>query len=452
MKPERSYLFFSVLLIIHLLFFLSSQIRTPGSLSDSDEYLNASHNLYQNGVLYCGDLAEPIREEQFTRRPPLYPLLLGFNVLLNSEIPVMIIQIILSLCSILLVLKIFDYQDKREPGTPEKIRYISSFRVIALIFIILTPAQFIYASRIMSEIPFQFLLILAAWSVSMYFRKKDDRFIWLFNLVITLGMATKPVLFPFAILTSIISVILFLRVRRVALLWALIIPLAWITGYSFWNHQRVGTTQYSSIQTANMVNYNLRYFIMNEKGADAASAKVDELYAVCGSETSFKDKNDCLDRETRKIILKTPLRYTIFHLKGSVRYFLDPGRFDLVTFFGLQEPGKGGLLNEINQHGMNGAIRFLKNQGWGLILLLGLIALFKLLKLTGFLFYVLRRSEDLPLRLFLVILVGYMSLVTGPLGASRFLLPVELLVIAAAVEGWMGMLKIKHSVKFIKIR
>ena len=80
------------------------------------------------------------------------------------------------------------------------------------------------------------------------------------------------------------------------------------------------------------------------------------------------------------------------------------------------------------------------------MVILVLIALFKLIKVTGFLFYLFQKNEQLQLRIFLVILVGYLALVTGPLGASRFLLPVELLIIGGAVKGWAPiLLRVKPS-------
>jgi hypothetical protein len=46
------------------------------------------------------------------------------------------------------------------------------------------------------------------------------------------------------------------------------------------------------------------------------------------------------------------------------------------------------------------------------------------------------QKEQLAFRIFLALLVGYLALVTGPLGASRFLLPVELFLIGGALLGW----------------
>jgi hypothetical protein len=72
--------------------------------------------------------------------------------------------------------------------------------------------------------------------------------------------------------------------------------------------------------------------------------------------------------------------------------------------------------------------------------MLGVITLFKIFKVTGFLVYLFRERSALPFRLFLAVLVGYLALVTGPLGASRFYLPVEILVTGAAVAGWLMLL------------
>ncbi|MEN8230692.1 MAG: glycosyltransferase family 39 protein [Bacteroidota bacterium] len=427
---NRTFSLFAALVLVHLLFFLGSQINTPAPLTDSEDYLNASRNLYQKGVLYCGDLSDPIVEEQYTRRPPLYPLFIGIGALTGSDFPLFILQILVSILSILLVYRIF------LSGEPEQMH------TLGMLLLLATPAQFIYANRIMAEIPFQLILILMAWSVYKFFQVQHDqtvrrdRFIWLFNLFLTLGMATKPVLFPFALFTILLTLFLFLRTRNRTFILAVILPVLWISLYSLWNFNRTGSAQYSSIQTANMVNYNLRYFIMGQEGSEAAAMEVDRLYLNCESETSYKEKNSCLDQGVKEVILKEPVKYGLFHLKGTVRYFLDPGRFDMVTFFNLKESDSPGFLQAINEDGIGGAFRFLKQQGWSMVIILGLISLFKLVKITGFMLYLFRGKEALQFRIFLGFLIGYLALVTGPLGASRFLLPVELLIIGGAVKGW----------------
>jgi len=424
---------FAVILLVHLLFLLSTQLNQPAALSDSDDYLNASENLYWQGVLYCGDLSEPIVEEQFTRRPPFYPILLGAATLTGSRIPALLIQILISMASIFLVFKMFLPNLQTVKSGKQAV-------IFATILLIATPAQFIYSNLIMAEILFQFLLVGMAWSVYNYLENKESRFVWLFHLFLTLGMATKPVLFPFAIVCMILSLALFIKTKKKAFILALLFPVVWIGFYSIWNYNRTGTAQYSSIQTANLVNYNFRYFLMGQEGSEYAAAEVDRLYDICGEEASYPEKNKCLEKGVRKIVLEQPLNYGIFHLKGSLRYFIDPGRFDLLTFLNLEESGSPGILYVLNQEGIRGVFKFLKQEGWALLSILVLIALFKLVKITGFIIYLIRVKTGLPFRIFLALLVGYLALVTGPLGASRFLLPVELFLIGGAVLGWSSLL------------
>jgi hypothetical protein len=427
---------FAVVLLVHLLFLLIAQLNPPAHLSDSDDYLHASENLYRQGVLYCGDLSEPIVEEQFTRRPPLYPLLLGTATLTGTRIPALLIQILISMVSIALVFRMFFSNNKLfKPERPD-VSPGKGLLIFATILLLATPSQYIYANRIMAELLFQFLLVGMAWTVYNFAEHKESRYICLFSLFLTLGMATKPVLFPFAILCMIGSLLLFSYTKQKAFILAILIPLLWIGFYSIWNYNRTGTSQYSSIQTANLVNYNFRYFLMGQEGSAYAAAEVDRLYEFCGEETVYKEKNKCLEQGVRDVLLDHPFSYAAFHLKGSLRYFIDPGRFDLVTFFKLEEADSPGILLLLNQEGIRGVFSFLKQEGWVLVSVLVLIALFKLVKITGFVLYLIRGKSALPFRLFLAFLVGYLALVTGPLGASRFLLPVELFLIGGAVLGW----------------
>ncbi len=448
MKPNRSLfqisrIAYAVILLVHLLFLFNAIFNRPAPLTDSGDYLNAAENLYTQGILYSGDLTQPTHPEQFTRRPPLYPVLLGVVSLTGSEIPVFLLQILISMTSIFLVFRIF-FQNH----TSFQVRPLHV--VVATLLLLATPAQFIYANRIMAELLFQLLLVLMVWSVYCYFRYKESTYIWLFNLFLTLGMATKPVLFPFTFFILLISPLLFVRTRRRAFVWALCLPILWLAFYSVRNNYRTDSSQYSSVQTANLVNYNLRYFLMEQEGSDAAAAEVDRLYDACDSAMGYGEKNRCLQQGVKDKVLERPLKYGIFHLKGCLRYFIDPGRFDLVTFFNLEYPDSGGFLQKLNQGGLKGAFRFLKQQGVGMVAILVMIALLKLFKISGFILYLVRDKEQLPFRIFLTLLVGYLAFITGPLGASRFLLPIELLLIGAAVQGWSS-LKLKDFKYFRKI-
>ncbi|MGW8315672.1 MAG: hypothetical protein ACWGNV_08735 [Bacteroidales bacterium] len=464
-SKSHLYQILAALLLVHLLFFTSSRLFPPNPLPDSEEYLNASQNLFTQGVLYSGDLSEPIRDELFTRRPPLYPLMIGPSAASGSVVPVYLIQIILSLISIWVVADIFgptvkENFPRRFPEHPSQAT--RTFNLLLFLLLLATPAQFIYANRLMAEIPFQLILVLMACCVYRYFypaaakettetgkgegseakppANHKRRYVWSFYLLLTLGMATKPVLFPFLLPMALLSGFMFFRTRRRVWITALSLPVLWIGAYSLYNFNRTGSAQYASIQTANLVNYNLRYYLVSREGSEKAAMEVDGLYERCEDQGSYREKNQCLTEGVREVLLKHPIQYGIFHLKGSVRYFLDPGRFDLATFFQLDRADSTGALNVLHEEGAAGFIRFLKSQGFGMVLALAVIALFKLFKLTGFVIYLFRGRQELAFRIFLALLVGYLALVTGPLGASRFYLPVELLVIGASLKGWLQLL------------
>jgi 4-amino-4-deoxy-L-arabinose transferase-like glycosyltransferase len=413
-----------VLILVHLLFFAFALIQKTLPLQDSQEYLQAADNLYHEGVLYTGDLSETIREEAYTRRPPVYPLFLGFALFTGSVFPVLLIQMLLSILAIFLVYRIFI----------NDIKYVW----LPALLLLMTPAQFIYSNQLMAEIPFQFILVLLVWCIHRYNDSlSKDRYIWLFNLLLTIGMATKPVLFPFALLWMVISVMVFIRIRKPVFLVALLLPVLWISAYTLRNYNRTGRVQYSSIQTTNLLNYNLRYFVVKSEGSEAAAEKVDGIYEKCEEESSYKLLSQCLEEGARKVIMEQPLKYAWFHLKGSFRFFFDPGRFDLVSFFHIRESDAPGFLYHLNQHGLKGISGFLKQQGPVLVGILVLIFLFKVLKIIGLLLYLFRSTQSRMIRLLLFGLVAYLALLTGPLGASRFMLPVELLIIGAAAQGWI---------------
>jgi len=428
------YLIPGVILLLHLLFLAYARIQEPPPLEDGREYLEAANNLYRHGVLYTGDLSEVQREESFTRRPPVYPLFLGFALITRSVFPVLLLQVLLSLLSISLVYRMFlgEYRFGEHPMGEHPHVWLPA------LFLLMTPAQFIYSSQVMAEIPFQCILVLLIWSIYRYAQSPaETRYIWLFNLMLALGMATKPVLFPFALLWMVASVFLYLRVRKSVFLVALLLPALWISAYTLRNYIRSGSVEYSSIQTTNLLNYNLRYYVMESEGMDAATEKVDGLYETCGEESTYRQQRKCLGEGARKVLLERPLKYAWFHAKGSLRFFLDPGRFDLVHFFQLQEDGAPGFLSHLHQHGLKGIGGFLRQQGALLVGILVFVFLFKIIKITGFFLYLLRSTQPALFKMILLSLVAYLALVTGPLGASRFLLPVELLIMGASAQGWI---------------
>jgi hypothetical protein len=136
--------------------------------------------------------------------------------------------------------------------------------------------------------------------------------------------------------------------------------------------------------------------------------------------------------------LHNPFKYAVFHFKGIVGFFIDPGRFDLVNFFNLSNKNDSGLLNHINKFGVVSAIKFLFTHSFGLLLALAAIVLFKILKVSLFIRLLLQKKNINLYTGFVIIIILYVSFLTGPLGASRFFMPLEALYIGCGLLSFKG--------------
>ena len=407
-------------------------------LDDSPEYLRTADNLLSDGMLYCGDTEKAIDPALYTKRLPGYPAFLALaRIFTTSMVPVIILQLLLSLGSILLMLKIFSPQKQSNS--------------ILLAMLVFFPAQFIYSNMIMTEILFQFILMLAAYILCRYIQTEKISLLWPFQLLLVAAILIKPVMYLFVVPNIILFIVLYFKSRQRLVLISAFIPVIFVIILGGLNQQRTGYYHISSIQQINLVDYNLYYFLMNRDGEEAARAAKEQIYATCGEEKEYAKRAGCLTESATAVIREDLKGYTLFHLKGMARFFVDPGRFDLYNFFGIEREKGAGFLYHLNEGGVKAAWRYLLNQPVMIIAWLAMIALLNLLRLAGFLAFLFNKGFKPENRLFLFFLIAFLAFATGPLGASRFMLPVVLLLTgAAAVQygQWVGKYSIKHKIQF----
>jgi hypothetical protein len=425
-----------IVLVIHIGYMIYQLIAQHYILDDSAEYLATTNNLLSEGTLYNGDLNQHIDPALFTKRPPGYPLFLLISRLFTHHFaPVIILQLVLSMMSFFAMLKIFQ---------PD-----GYARMMVTAFIVFYPAQFIYTNLVMAEILFQFILMMAALALFRYLKTERFRMLFVYELMIILGILVKPVLYPFVILNILLSLVLYYRYRQRLIIISSLIPLIFVIIYASINQQRTGYFHVSSIQQVNLVDYNLYFYLMDQQGEEVAGQVTEEIRSTCGKEPDFRKRSRCLSDAATSIFKENILHYGWFHLKGMGRFFIDPGRFDLYHFFGLESSRGRGFLYHINKSGIKGAWEYLHMQQTGIILMLLGIAFVNFVRAIGFLFFLFNRKIDVAFRLFLFFLVGYIAFATGPLGASRFMLPMVLLVTGAAAfqyGWWLNMLTRKKQV------
>ncbi|MCA1746417.1 MAG: hypothetical protein LC655_01875, partial [Bacteroidales bacterium] len=345
----------------------------------------------------------------------------------TSMVPVIILQMLLSLGSVLLMLKLFS------PG--------KQGGWILLPLLVLYPAQFIYSNMVMTEILFQFVLMLAAFRLYRYIQTERIGLLWLYQLLLIVAILIKPVMYLFIVPNIILFIVLYFKSRQRLVLISSFVPVIFLIILGGVNQQRTGYYHISSIQQINLVDYNLYYFLMDRDGEDSARAAKEQIYATCDAQKDFKERSECLTDSVTAVIRADLKGYALFHLKEMARFFVDPGRFDLYNFFGIEKESGKGFLHHLNEGGFRSAWRYFLSQPVLVVIVLLLIALVNLLRLFGFLAFLFNKSFKPEYRLFLFFLVAFLAFATGPLGASRFMLPVVLLLTgAAAVQygQWIG--------------
>ncbi len=410
---------FIIVLVIHAGFMVYQLYAQHYLLDDSKEYIRTADNLLREGILYNGDLSEHIQPELYTKRPPGYPLLLMIaRLFTQSMIPVIVLQLVLSLASFIAMLKIFK---------PE-----GYARILLTVFIIFFPAQFIYTNLVMAEILFQFVLMMAALSLWRYIKTERISVLWTYQLMLILGILVKPVLYPFIILNIILFLVLYYRYRQRLVIISSLIPLIFVIIFASINQQRTGYFHISSVQQVKLVDHNLYFFLLDQQGEEKSEEITTEIKATCSREKDLSNRSACLTEAVTSIVKDNITSYGWFHLKGMGRFFIDPGRLELYRFFGIEKSVGNGFLYRTKKSGVKDAWEYLQMQNGGMIMLLLSIAFINLVRFTGFLFFLFNRKVDPAFRLFLFLLIGYIAFATSPLGASRFMLPVVLLLTGAA--------------------
>ena len=131
-------------------------------------------------------------------------------------------------------------------------------------------------------------------------------------------------------------------------------------------------------------------------------------------------------------------QYAVQHAVGMAAFFLDPGRFDISQFLRVAPPKGGGLLAQSRAGGLARALAQLPR---ALLVLLAFLALANAgrLVLAARGFWQLGRSVTTLRcgRWLAVGIIGYVALLTGPLGAARFMVPVWPLMLGLVLEGWV---------------
>lgn len=437
-KPGTNKFFLLSIAFLHLCFFVWQVLHGNYFLTDSFEYLNAAANLKSNFLLYSGDITKPIIVELFTRRPPLYPLFLAACQLISpSMIVVIVLQNVLSIAGIYMVRQIFlNYG------------YKTKYDILFIILILLTPAQYIYANMIMSDTLFQFLIILIVWFFIKFLNERRYFYGFIYSLTLALSVLTKPVFVYFIFLNVLLFIWISYKRASVKPLLLGLIPLILLFTYQYRNYRQTGVFEVSSIVTANVLDFNLYFFLAKTDGVQSADSTISAIDSISALQGNYKAKVEFKKQHSIAIVMERPVSYSIFHAKGFAGFFLDPGRFDLVNFFNLNVEKTNGLLYLINKVGFKGALAFLLKHSFLLLLILATIFIFNIFKFLFLIGFIFQNNMNKYVKGFILFLIFYIAFLTGPLGVARYIMPLAPLYIGCGLL--FLSLNLNHRFEFTK--
>lgn len=413
-EERKRYIFWISVTVIHVIYFVVAVINKHIYMADSYEYLQQAFNIRNFGSFYCLDFNQPIEMHFFTKRPPLYGLLIMvIKVIYNSDFLVLFVQNVLSMLNIIGLMKILDKQN-----------FNFDFRKLVLVFLICLPAQFIYANMIMSEMLLQTLLFWSFYFFLLFTEEGKTRHIILCNILLALAVLTKPVLVYFWIPNLLLLIYLSIKMKRPRIVFAGALMPVVIFALSLYNYYTTGSFHYSSIKHVSLTGYNSAFLNIKVYGEEEGTRRNLEVRAHLDSIKSFPEVIKEEERIGYGIILEHKYEYMKFHLSGMINFLMDPGRFDIYNFLGIKEDNNTGLLYTFTKEGYSGVLRFILRQPVHIILYILLVMIANILLLISLIHFIFVKSIRVEVRIFLFVLIFYMCLFSGPLGTMRYKLHV----------------------------
>ena len=438
---KQDKIFISIIVLVHVAFFLLACTYERIYMGDSFEYIYEALNIKKYFFFYSGNPAMPILPEYMTQRQPGYPLfLLSIYLFTINNWIVIVLQNLLSVFNIYYARKVFS-----------SIGFQQKYDWLLLLFVIAYPAQFINANTIAPDILLQtFTLLYFGCFISLVQKKKLEYAAWM-SLALVAGLLVKPVLYPFVIVHFFIILIVAAnqkeKLQRPLII--AMIPLCAVLLYNYWNYTRTEKFHFTSNQSFNAIYYFYPYLSQKE-GIDSAQKFLKKERNAIAEIPEYKNRYDYANEQGMALLKQNFFPYMAFHLKNSVRIFIEPGKAEMDLFTGALTYGKlydkdqSGFYARMKNKGLSGMGDYIKNNPSMPFVLL--VLLVNCIRLIGFLWFFVNRKIHWLVRSFVFILIAYFALAAGPIANTRYFLPVSLILISCTVLGFMEMLNKKENI------
>ncbi|WP_412476507.1 hypothetical protein [Flavobacterium sp. TBRC 19031] len=395
--------------IIAFLFFAFYFIRIYSEIfkiADSSEYLSTAE-IIKNGS-YFTPIDNFNTAEIATKRPLLYPLFLLISFTNNLKF-IIFLQTLFGIFNFYLITK---FLEKLEINVNNHI----------ILTLLLTPSIFIYTQLIMSEWLAMTLVLLMTYLFLFEFNKK--RFFIIQILTILLAL-TKPVFYPIIFFNLLYFAIYMYRKKVFSIF--LFLPVTFLFGYLNFNEYKTGYKHFSSIENINLIDYNLYYYKSYKEGQEIADNWRENIYKKSSELKTFAEKNNFYKQTAINEIKLNFWGYSWYHFFTSIRGMIDPGRFDVMTFF-KKEDGKQGFIEILNNNKTMAS--FLNQKNLWIIVILIPIFIMQLLKFFCFCTFVYQNKYHLfSFRFYPILILILYIFLTGPVNCSRLMMPLQGLMI-----------------------
>lgn len=398
--------------IIHLFLWAYGQ-NSPSArrTNDSPEYLRAAENFLSSGTFYSGRMDRQPQPAMFSRRPPLYPLLIAALRSISKDTGLIVfVQIILSLTGAILIWKILCYLEFR--------RTITTFVTALFLFY---PTQIIYTHLVMAEVLLQWMLLSSFYFLVRFQETEKWYHLALCNLFLGLTALTKPVMVYFWVPNLFFHIWWMRRLARQKLILLALIPLSLVSLWSYRNYLHTNYFHFSSIKTSNMLHVNIRGIVRQTEGKERAHSLTRELEEKTKRTQDFAEASRTVERAFFETMIKNWRTLITAYPRGSLLFFLDPGRFDIYEFLELPHNIRGG---EILRADFWNKLRKLKEIPVSILSYLTVVGAINILLLAGLFYFLFDRRYPIELKSFSLLLLFYVLAIVAPTGLSRFRLSV----------------------------
>lgn len=406
-------------------------------LTDSIGYLAQGKNILAVGSWYAADWNGPFLIDQFSFRPPLYGLFTALCVaIFKSELGILFIQNILSIASFLLAFKVLNNINVST----------SIINIIGIVLLTCVPTPLIMANMIMADTLLMTQLMVLVYLLMQVNEKNKLRDVVLIGLLLTSIIYNKPVgmLLPIVVIAWTVFFHYNKWTWQKLALNILLYSVPPLIGYHLINIQQqhqTGYYHYTSIKPFTQQKFHARYTIAYLYGQDSADRWQEECNVKINSAHSYEARYNTMQQLGDEVLKQHPLPFLYLFTKGIAVYFLDPGRHDLLAFWGHTKFEQVGLFHRTQSEGLGVMKDVLKSMPVHFFLILLSAFICNLLTVVLLVYFVVKQIKPNAIAWLLIFIIGYVSFATGMLGVARYktaIFPLLIIVTAWGVQLWLN--------------